>query len=303
MIKLIASDLDGTLLNKEHQLSKRTAAVIKKLQEAGYRFLAATGRTYESSAPLFERHGICCEYLLLNGALLCDSRKTVYRSIVMDAELVKKIFTYLCQREMAFHMYTAKGTAVTDKEKATEAFLAHARKSGMSEEKIEAMLKEDGFGRYDMEIRDVDELLQQQIPVYKIEVYGEDPLELEDVRVYFEQYEELAIANSFENNIELTMKQAQKGYTLQAYCQMHGIAEDEVLVLGDSLNDVCMLQLFSNSIAMKNGGKEAKASARYHSLLTNEEEGAAVILEHLLIGGTSSMKQVCSVNKKERVEG
>ena len=47
MIKVIASDMDGTLLNSEHVLSERTIAAIKKAQQAGIRFMIATGRSYE----------------------------------------------------------------------------------------------------------------------------------------------------------------------------------------------------------------------------------------------------------------
>ncbi|MFR6488184.1 MAG: HAD family hydrolase, partial [Clostridium sp.] len=73
MIKLVACDLDGTLLDEAHQLPLRNIQAIHNLQQAGITFMAATGRNYQSVAPMFEKEGIRCDCLLLNGALITDA--------------------------------------------------------------------------------------------------------------------------------------------------------------------------------------------------------------------------------------
>ena len=72
-IKLVACDLDGTLLDENHQLSQRNIQAIQRLHKAGINFMVATGRNYQSVAPMFKKEGIHCDCLLLNGALITDA--------------------------------------------------------------------------------------------------------------------------------------------------------------------------------------------------------------------------------------
>ena len=68
MIRLIASDLDGTLLNEEGMLSEKTAECIRTAQQAGILWVAATGRSLKTASELMRTAGVSQEYLLLNGA-------------------------------------------------------------------------------------------------------------------------------------------------------------------------------------------------------------------------------------------
>ena len=68
MIRLIASDLDGTLLNEEGMLSEKTAECIRNAQQAGILWVAATGRSLKTASELMRTAGVSPEYLLLNGA-------------------------------------------------------------------------------------------------------------------------------------------------------------------------------------------------------------------------------------------
>ena len=67
MIKLIASDMDGTLLNSNHKISKENLEAIKKAEEMGVKFAIATGRIYEDVEPLLKENGIKCQCIVLNG--------------------------------------------------------------------------------------------------------------------------------------------------------------------------------------------------------------------------------------------
>ena len=66
MIRLIASDLDGTLLNEEGMLSEKTAECIRNAQQAGILWVAATGRSLKTASELMRTAGVSPEYLLLN---------------------------------------------------------------------------------------------------------------------------------------------------------------------------------------------------------------------------------------------
>ena len=68
MIKLIASDMDGTLLNSKHTISEGNIKAIKAAQEKGLHFTIVTGRSYDMVKPLLNEFDIQCECILMNGA-------------------------------------------------------------------------------------------------------------------------------------------------------------------------------------------------------------------------------------------
>ena len=72
MIKLFASDMDGTLLNEKHVISKENAHAVKQLQAAGIEFIIATGRDYNMVRFLLDPHDIQCRVIGLNGATVYD---------------------------------------------------------------------------------------------------------------------------------------------------------------------------------------------------------------------------------------
>lgn len=81
-IQLFVSDLDGTLLNEHSQVAPETAQAIQCAQQAGIRWLTATGRSWNTAAPLLERAGISCDFVLLNGAELRSSTASIRTTLL-----------------------------------------------------------------------------------------------------------------------------------------------------------------------------------------------------------------------------
>ena len=284
MIKIIVSDLDGTLLDADHQITNYTADVIKALQVKGYQFLVATGRTYDTVKPLLDNHGIQCECLVMNGAMVVNQHgEVLYDKPMINAHVVE-IFTLLQELQVQFQMYADIGTVTDDAHAARLAFGAHMRRKGMRDEEIEQIIEEGGFCQFAEEIKNIHDFLAQGHKIYKIEVFGEAE-NLEKARETLLQKEEYAVTNSFENNIEITDVSAQKGYTLTAMFKARNIQVEDVVVFGDSLNDLSMMKLFPNSVAMKNGVKIIKEHAKYCTCYPNYEEGVAKVIEGLLADG------------------
>ena len=94
--------------------------------------------------------------------------------------------------------------------------------------------------------------------------------------------ENLAVASSFENNLEITDVKAQKGLALKSYIESLGYTMDEVMVFGDSMNDYSMLSMdFGATVAMENGAQRVKDVAKYVTK-SNAEDGVAYAIEELL---------------------
>ena len=92
MIKLIASDMDGTLLNDDHMISDENLKAIRKAQEMGRHFTIVTGRDYGAVKSYLEECNLKCECILSNGAEYRDVNGNVIESVYMNKNSVKIVF-------------------------------------------------------------------------------------------------------------------------------------------------------------------------------------------------------------------
>ena len=97
MIKVIASDMDGTLLNSEHTISKRTYDIIQKVQRAGIRFMIATGRDFPSASDTLKRFPLCCDWVTGSGAEIRNEAGELLLTIPMDPSCFGEIVS--CVRQ------------------------------------------------------------------------------------------------------------------------------------------------------------------------------------------------------------
>ena len=114
-----------------------------------------------------------------------------------------------------------------------------------------------------------------------MEAFGDEEKKIADTFSELNKIEELAITNSVADNIEVTVKQAQKGIALKELCKMKQIKKEEVVVIGDSLNDLSMMKEFKNSVAMNNAIDIIKQSASYITE-NNFDFGVGLVLEDLV---------------------
>lgn len=86
MIKVIACDMDGTLLDVNHRLNEKTAEAVQKACAAGIRFMLVTGRTFEGAVRALSGAEITCDYIVNSGAEVRNSQKQVLFSGLMNLE-------------------------------------------------------------------------------------------------------------------------------------------------------------------------------------------------------------------------
>ena len=128
----------------------------------------------------------------------------------------------------------------------------------------------------------MEELREAAVPVYKIFLFSADFAGLRKLEPVLSKNPRIAVASSFVDNLEITDVRAQKGPVLKSYIESLGYTMDEVLVLGDSMNDYSMLSMdFGATVAMGNAMPEVKKAAKYVTK-TNEEAGVAYVINRLL---------------------
>lgn len=282
MIKCIVSDLDGTLLNQRHMLGERNAQAVKKAQEAGYTFMVATGRHWESVQPFLMKYGIKCRCILLNGALYQDALGNVIKEIPLELTRAKEVIEILEKHQINAHFYTKEGTAAAHPERLRRDFIERLKRDEhITKKEVEEILETSNFCKFDIHIENMEEYFANKPIIYKIEAFSNDEAAMRKVREELESFHDVMISDSIGHNFELTAQSAQKGYMLEEVIQELGFTKEEVIVFGDSMNDLSMMEMFPHSYAMENSCPLILQSAK-HRIGKNSEDAVAQEIERLL---------------------
>lgn len=277
MIKLIASDMDGTLLNSNNEISKENLDAIKKAEENGIHFTIATGRDVTQVKEILKRYDLRCQCLLSNGSEYRDEDGNILEKIDIEKDKLKEILYKLKNRGILAQLFTNEGRFTPNsKEEALEGTIHMIQCFGKIESYEEA--KELAIAHPDFVglnfIEDLDKFIESSIEVRKIFAFYPDVNVIAEAKKEIEEIEGLAVSSSFVDNIEITHKDAQKGLTLAKVAKKLGIKKEEVMVLGDSFNDYSMFTEFTETVAMENAIPEIKEIAKYITD-TNDNHGVA----------------------------
>lgn len=284
MIKLIASDMDGTLLNDDHMISEENLKAIRKAQEMGRHFTIVTGRDYAAVKSYLEECNLKCECILSNGAEYRDVNGNVIESIHMNKDTVKAIFDILNEENLCIQLMTNKGSYITNKDSDKKAIIDRFKlfNPKMSEEEVVEFVEEFHKTRGMNYIDDVYEILESDIDILKIVTFDNDADLIARLKEKLkENTTDVAIASTFSNDIEISHIEAQKGLILAKVIEKMGIDRSEVIVLGDSFNDYSMFAEFENSYAMENAIQEIKEIAKYITDTNNNDGVAKAIYKSL----------------------
>lgn len=277
MIKLIASDMDGTLLNDDHMISEENLKAIRKAQEMGRHFTIVTGRDYGAVKSYLEECNLKCECILSNGAEYRDVNGNIIESVYMNKESAKITFDILNEANLCIQLMTNNGSYITNKESDKKAIIDRFKlfNPKMSEEEVEEFVAKFHKERGMKEIDNIYEILESDIEILKIVTFDNDEKLIAELKDKLrENASDLAVASTFSNDIEISDIKAQKGLILAKTIKKMGIDKSEVIVLGDSFNDYSMFTEFENSYAMENAIPEIKEIAKYITD-TNNNDGVA----------------------------
>ncbi len=285
MIKVIASDMDGTLLGEDHRLAPRTVQAIRRACDAGIRFMIATGRDLNGVKQELDGTGLVCDYIVGSGAEVRDPQQNIISRVQMDMGMCEEIYNVLRNYPVSTIFMTGEcdysiGTPETleeDMRQNLSVFYSNLTMEEILETEMYRRMKENT-----RIIPDFQALKDGKINVYKIFTFCCDTEVLGELGRQLRKDERLAVASSFINNLEITDARAQKGPVLKGYIESLGYTMDEVMAFGDSMNDYSMLSMdFGATVAMGNSEPEIIKAAKYLTK-TNEEYGVAYTIEEML---------------------
>ncbi len=271
-IKLIALDLDGTLLDSQKRLSDRNREVLLRCAQQGIEIVPCTGRIW-MGVPEFIRSLPGVHYAItVNGAVVED----VARHQVLDEKKLSNA-TAIELMELAQQFHTMYDVYIGGKGYGEKRFLDHMGDYG-APTSLQRMILDTRQPVQDL----VGYVRQRACPVEKINCFFGDQEVKTCMKAELAKRDDIIVSASFPSNIEINALGATKGDGIARLAAHLGISQSQTMGFGDGENDITMMETAGIGIAMGNGMAVVKACADYVTG-TNDEDGVAAALEHFIL--------------------
>jgi Cof subfamily protein (haloacid dehalogenase superfamily) len=263
-IKLVAIDIDGTLVDNDRNISSRNKEAIRSLRDIGVEVTLATGRMFDSAKVYADELELNLPLVTYQGALVKVSAtgEILYERYV-DASLAQQVVALAADKGFRAWFYLNDRVLVDKITPETREYAA----------------------KYRVPVCAVDSLADYaQLSPLKLIVpdYNEESLtrfELESKEAFGSS---LHIARSLPQYLEFGHPEATKAKGIDAVVRYLGISPQEVMAIGDSWNDLEMLEYAGIAVVMGNARDDIKEKADYVTL-SNQDHGVAAALEKLLL--------------------
>lgn len=284
VIRLVVSDMDGTLLNGQGGISEGNRKAIGRLEENGIEFAIASGRDYKGVYSILEKYDLRCEAILGNGSQYVDRDGKILMSCYMNKAIVKDVIKVFEDRGTPYMIFATDGFYTgMDPLFVRDAFLERSNKK-FGKRRTKAQMEERMKHmpcNYLQKIEDFDEFLARDAEILKVEAFSLETEEIREARCDLERIPGISYLSSFNDNLEVTDQEAQKGYILEKVIVEKGMLPEEVMVVGDGMNDISMFQRFTHSYAPANAETEIKELAE-EVVCGSEEDGFAQAVDRML---------------------
>lgn len=257
MIKLIATDMDGTLLDENGHLPPGFTDVLDQLRYNNIKLVVASGRPYYTLQTNFGPMGRYLSYVCENGALVIDNNEIIYKNVI-NKKIVEEIITEA-------------------KKDNSNAIVVCTPNSAYSEKCSDEYAYE--IKKYFTVLNFVDDLNEIDDDIIKISICnldGSDKISIDEFN------DNLHIVCSSPVWIDILNKGVNKGVALKNLMNTYNFTKEEIMVLGDYYNDIEMLQLTENSFIMENSPEDMKQYGNYIAASNAEHGVLKAIQEYAL---------------------
>lgn len=283
ILKFIAMDMDGTLLDSTHRIPKENIEAIQKAQEKGIYAVISTGRVYEHVSEFVKDSGFTPDFIISsNGACITDKDGKELFSKPLPKETVRQAVEYLHNNDFFYSLSTPKGmVSPTDGLDRLEREAKDLRERNLSDSHVYSFiefLKDMNEISTFRENYDFEYLANIPLTVFSIPVIGFSDERLQKGRDGLTHLSDVTLDSSAFNNFEIVNKNASKGIAIEFLLDTLNISKDSAMALGDNFNDVSMFNVVKYSVAMGNAPDEIKEKC-YFTTKTNVDFGVAHAIE------------------------
>jgi Cof subfamily protein (haloacid dehalogenase superfamily) len=265
-IRLIVTDLDGTLLNSAHEVSPRTEAAIHAAQAQGVAFTVATGKTFPSTTALIERFDIQLPVICGNGTSVHDIDGTVLYEDPIPPDLAVEAVHFAAEHGMTPVIYVAGGLLVPVWDENVDVLVEH------HEPPPEVL-------------PDLAPALRDGYHPHKIILMNQDLAKVSAFQKLLEARfagRGQVIRSGLPEVVELLPQGVSKATALRHILDHAGIEADETMTFGDNSNDLAMIKMAGIGVAMSNSPAYIRDAADFVTT-SNDEDGVALAIERFVL--------------------
>lgn len=283
MVKLIAVDLDGTLLNEDKKISKRNLEAIKYAQANGIEVVIATGRSHFDVNEIFKDTNIKTWIISANGATIHQPNGELYHSVSINLQEAKEILEWI-EKEKYYYEVSSNDYIYTPEygrqHLLFEMEQLHRANPDLSlDEMKKAADNQYGQSGFSF-IKSYKDLLSMNVDFFNILAYSFDKEKLAKGMENFKKYQDLSVVKSDKNNFEIQHREVSKGNALMILANKLNINLSQTAAVGDNFNDLSMLKIAGKSAAMGNAHPDIQKCC-HEVTLTNHADGVAHFIDSL----------------------
>jgi Cof subfamily protein (haloacid dehalogenase superfamily) len=263
VIKLLLSDVDGTLVTSQKDLAPSSVEAAQRLHDAGVLLAVTSGRPPRGMAMLVEPLALEAPLAGFNGGLVVEPQMNVLEEHTIPDELVPRAIPLLESFDLSVWLYRAANWYVMDPDG------PHVNRESHTVRFAPTVV--DSFDGIDSRIAKIVGVSDDYDRVEAAEAAAHETLG-----------ERVAASRSQPYYLDITHPEANKGAVVKYLAGRYDIAEDEIATIGDMPNDVLMFARSGLSIAMGNAHREVQRAAR-RVTTTNDEDGFANAVEKFIL--------------------
>ncbi|KXT84953.1 Cof-type HAD-IIB family hydrolase [Streptococcus panodentis] len=270
-IRLIISDIDGTILNDRHQVDQKLKDMIPALKELGIPFVLASARSPLGMEPIAQELGLDGNPLACyNGALVIKGDPQRYSTIIEHPLDKKEIRTFL-------ELVKAEFPSVSINLYSGKDWIADRLDQWVQ-------MEADITGEQPIIQNALLPVLDVLLPLHKLLLIDE-PAVIQQLHAYLQtlDFPHTAFYLSKDNYLEVTAKHVSKEQALQEIAQYYQTPLEEVMTIGDNFNDIPMLRLAGLGVAMGNAPQGVKQEANVQTYSNNQHGAAEAVENYVLI--------------------
>jgi Cof subfamily protein (haloacid dehalogenase superfamily) len=264
-VALVVSDVDGTLLDPEKNLSPGAPAAVRRLRQAGIRFTIASARPPRLTQSLLRDLHVSEPSACFNGALLIDPDCNVLYQLPMNPSDAQTVADHICKSKLDLWVYTGMDWYISDP-------------TGPHVQHQEELMQRKATPLYSCDM--------SQFDVLKLVGVSDDYDAVRCVQSELDSLSPVSISATCSSAyyLDVTHADANKGMVILALSKMLNIPTEHIATIGDMPTDALMFRKSGVSIAMGNATEEVKTQATYVTR-SNREDGFAYAIEHFILGG------------------
>lgn len=257
--KLFVTDMDGTLLNSQRKITDKVKLAIKKAVKAGVIFTVATGRMHISALPYVQELGIDVPVITYNGALIKYASGDEVFASYLDKQLVQSLVDYAQEQNIHIQLYSDDKLYYSQENELSKFYQTAAGVTGHP------------VG---------DALVEYMDKVPKLLLIGRNPEEADraarDIAAKFAG--QIVAVKSTPIYVELIKPGINKASAIAKMAEIYKVPSEAILAIGDSNNDITMLQAAHYGVAMGNANADVKKVAKYQ-VADCDHDGIAEAIE------------------------